>query len=213
VTVEIKFDVEELLRYQQALNRVAQRRRAISAALNDYGAGLVNHLVRDITQQTGLSVLEVRKMLSITTAVPSRLEYIIDMEAAEGDVGQFTARRMPGRRKFGGENIRGRTVEEFAPGQLVKVVTADDGQDCEICTNIAERSPYTIEQAKKNIHHGATIGLNNCRCILVPWVSTKKADFTIRERGDIQRTVQMSIRQLARELEQGVNNTFRLTVR
>lgn len=173
----IKYDIDaaDLLKFVgRARSEMPKNIQAATAqALNEVGDAMVTDIVRSITQQTGLPQTEVEDMLTTKNATPLDLTYIIDttlLAEAESD----TERRLPGR-SFGG----GGADDPFAQEQLVRVVTMEDDTVCPICEAIAEAGPYTLREAQTNVHHGATIGKNNCRCILVPFQRTRRLTSTM----------------------------------
>lgn len=61
------------------------------------------------------------------------------------------------------EGTFAKKYDRFAPGELVDIRTADDAEVCMACEDLAAGSPYTIEQARKQLpHHWG------CRCRIAP---------------------------------------------
>jgi hypothetical protein len=163
-------DTTNLFKYAAAMEQAQRASGArIAKTLNAVGDGVAREVRVKITALTGLTGEAVRAMVRTKPATRADLSFEIivsDMSV----LGEVSSRKLP-RRGRAGEN---RMIDEFIQGQLVKVVTAGDGKVCPICEEIAEGSPYTIEEASDKVHHGAGIGQNECRCVLVPYVTRRQ---------------------------------------
>jgi hypothetical protein len=176
--VTFSFDYSEVVRLVRWNERIAKENitdQAISSALNEYGDGLAREMRQDISNTTGLSTEAIRSHMVTERASPGNLNFDIDFDIG-GLSGDIMSRPVTTEDNAeGGDPV-------FGEEQMVQVLLngggGDDDRTCDVCREIAAGGPYTIAEARSNIHHGATIGLNRCRCIIVPWKSTKRLPVT-----------------------------------
>lgn len=209
--MRINVDASEVMRFANALGEVPEKNAySIMRSLNQVGDATTREVRQSVADTTGLAFEATRQMVRTIRASRSNLEYQILLRGIDLDAP--SSRRIP-KREF---DQRGR--EAFEPDDMVRVVTAGDNNVCPICEAIAERSPFTYEEAQSNIHHGAGIGENNCRCMLTAWKSRRTLAVTGRGLGDTQRGApnidqRLTLRQLAELVTKEVSGNLRIRVR
>ena len=123
-----------------------------------------------------------RQRVIIVRATPNSLEY--DMDFSQVIAGDQSWQRPWAERD----------QSNFDQDTLVKIITQDDGYDCQLCKDAAADSPYTMAQIldlqskwadyvppTPNIHPGVITNLIHprCRCLTQPWSSTRRLPVTI----------------------------------
>ena len=109
-----------------------------------------------------------------------------------------------------------RDQNAFDQNTLMKIITQDDGFDCQLCKDTAAGSPYTMAQIvdlqskwadyvppTPNIHPGVITNLIHprCRCLSQDWNSYRRLPVTVFQGdGSISTSVseQLTVKQLAR---------------
>ena len=99
-------------------------------------------------------------------------------------------------------------------------MTTGDGHDCEICNDVAENSPYTIEEVEQMATKwagfegagGPGVRTNlvhpNCRCLTQPWTAARRMPITMGEgRGAPSALLN------ARQLGQAIAEELQVTIR
>lgn len=171
MAVALSIETDKLLKFAAKLGDMPRRNKiAISRALNQVGDGVVRQVTQSIEDQTGIPAYRIADMIVVRNANPNRLTYDITLPKGLTDEEPTDLEK---------RDFPKRDDDDFQEGSLVNVVTMGDDRVCMICEEIAEANPYTIEEARTQIHHGATIGLNNCRCLLTPARMLKKLAVTV----------------------------------
>jgi hypothetical protein len=163
-------DLVQMVRFYETVPRKTPA--ALSKALNRVGDDVRKQI--DIGLEEELRIVDTSGIVyaggvgivSWTPSTPSKLLYQIVVHGEEYER-RVASRRLP-ERGFPGARPR---IDE----DLVTVQTSGDDRVCPVCEAIADNGPYTAEEARQNIHHGAGIGLNGCRCFLMPYVSQRRA--------------------------------------
>jgi hypothetical protein len=189
--INIEVDASDLMRWARRLDSIARETPIrLAKAMNTYGDNVVRRVVEYVTEQTGMSPDDVKDLIQVQKATRYDLSWAMDATAAMRTVGddELFSRPFPDR-----DNSR------FEQERLVKIVTMNDGFDCEVCQEAAEHSPYTmaeieVMQEKWAGYQGragpagpAELRSNlihpNCRCAIAPWYSTRQLPVTFREHG------------------------------
>jgi hypothetical protein len=164
--ITVTIEADDLLKHVRFYENVPRKIPAtISKALNNVGddvrtrisIGLDDELVGLGAPTTGI--------VTWTPSTPQHLVYQIVLHGQEYE-SRVASRKLPER---GFPGARPRFEED-----LLSVQTRQDDRVCAVCEAIAAGGPYTADEARANVHHGAGIGLNGCRCELVPYISMRR---------------------------------------
>lgn len=163
-TINVQIEADALLRFVRFYENVPRKIPAnISKALNHVGDDVRTKISIGLDDESpGLGAPSSR-VVTWTPSTPAKLLYQIIVHGAVYE-DLMASRQLP-ERGFPGQRRR---FDE----DLVSVQTRHDDRVCAICEDIAANGPYTPDEARRNIHHGAGIGMNGCRCELVPYIST-----------------------------------------
>lgn len=167
----IKVPTASLLQYAEVLRtRQMKMKAAVTKSLNYIGDQTVEKLAQQVAQETGLNIIAARKLIKVRRATSTRNYYEIDV----GQVltqGRSRSATAQGRR----ERIGERDQTGFTRGQLVNIVTMGDEKVCPQCEELAEASPYTIEEARAQLPHHP-----NCRCVVEEFTPSRKLPVQMR---------------------------------
>ena len=189
--ISVHVDASDLMRFQRRLEEVARQTPIrLQRALNTYGDSVVRRVVEYVTEQTGMSPDDVRDLIQVQKATRYDLTWAMDATAAMRTVGDDETFSRP---------FNERDNSRFEQERLVKIVTMNDGHDCEVCAEAAEHSPYTMAEiqvmqekwagyvGREGPAGPAELRTNlvhpNCRCAIAPWYSTRQVPVTFREHG------------------------------
>jgi hypothetical protein len=175
--VRVDVDVSDLLKWARYFERIPRESKAaLSRALNTVGHNVAENMTSYLSDATGLDKHDIANMIAIKEASPDDLEWSLDATKVMG--------------QSGSRPWENRDTSTFEQQTLVKIVTLEDGHDCDICNEAAEASPYTLEQIKEMrakwenftpSDHGPAPGERtnlvhpNCRCVLQPWKATQRS--------------------------------------
>lgn len=195
MTLSINVQSSDLLKFARQLEEQPKRNKTLIAnALNETGRGMVREIINTISDETGMPVEMLARLVKIRTANRNRHDFTVDMSAIYSP--EATDPRT-------GSRWGKKSRTEFVAEELVNVQTAEDEKVCPECERIAEEGPYSLGEAQTLIPHHP-----NCRCTLVPYVSRKRLAFTFeqstgaqrRVRGGIRHIQQASLSQLAQKV-------------
>lgn len=189
--IQIEINAHDLLRWNRMADRLIRDTPvAVQRALNTYGDNVVRKVVEYVVSQTGMEPDDVVDLIEVQKATRYDLTWAMDATAAMNAVGADDTYDRP---------WVSRDDSKFEQERLVKIVTMNDGDDCEACQDAAHQSPYTMAQieviqAKWANYQGkggpagpAELRTNlihpNCRCTIAPWYSVRRLPVTFRERG------------------------------
>ena len=169
--IRMKVQKDALLKFRDYMRDEAPRqmKRSIVKALNVTGEEVVAALIKQVSDQLGISEGELREQITIRKATTANLKFeadlrhIYDQDTSSRDIPR--GRRDP--------ETRARESEPFTPGALVNVVTAGDEKVCYLCEDAADNGPYTLEESKLLVPHHP-----NCRCAVVPFFPKKRMPVT-----------------------------------
>jgi hypothetical protein len=211
MTVKIKVNADDLLKWSRYLDEIPKRTRpALAKAMNDYGNGVANSAAQVIAGQTGLDVHDVRSQIQIKPATSSDLTWKMDASKVA---------------KHGDDDWERpwdkRSDKDFQKETLVKIVTSGDEHTCEICEDAASKSPYTMEEintlAMKWKHWDPPTGSSaartnllhpNCRCAIVPFRPQRKMAVQMGGKGAPAEL--MNARQLGRKVAEEMKVAIRV---
>lgn len=182
--MKLKVNANDLLKWSRYLDELPRRTKpAIARALNTFGEGVVHEIVNYIAQKNSWDPDDVRRRILVKEADPHDLSFTMDASLV---VPQSQQWQRPWAE---------RDNAEFEQNTLVKIVTQDDGYDCDVCRQIAEQGPYTMDQVVQmqaqwadynpptpNIHPGVITNLVHprCRCVTQPWSSYRRLAVSIQ---------------------------------
>lgn len=179
--ISLNVDTSALARYTKRLKSIPPKNKAaIARALNEVGNGVVRELAQSVAKDTRMPVERVRALITTHRASAANMTFSIRMKAPAEDE--------KGTRKRG----------EFVEGSLVIVVTRGDDKVCQVCQDIADGSPYTIEDARALIPHGGPLGDHNCRCELRPFYTRQK----LQAKTETGQPMQLTMKQLAAKVRE-----------
>lgn len=174
--MNIEVDVSDLLKWARYFDKIPRESNAaLARALNTVGQNVAENMASYLSDATGLNKLDVAEMFEVHQASPDDLEWSLDTSRVMG--------------QNGSRPWETRDTTTFDQQTLVKVVTLEDGHDCDICNSVAEESPYTLAQISDMrakwanftpSDHGPAPGERtnlvhpNCRCVLQPWQATQR---------------------------------------
>jgi hypothetical protein len=219
--MKINVEASDLLKWARFFEDMPRHtKRALARALNVYGEGVVRETVRTISEKNGWDADVVRSRLIVQEADEHDLEFIMDASAV-------VAPSQDWQRPWDQ-----RDTTAFEQDTLVKIVTMDDGYDCDVCKQIAENGPYAISevlvmQAKwadyvpptPNIAPGIITNLVHprCRCQSQPWSSYRRLPVAFQgDGGNVgSATPQrlMTVKQLARAVKDEIVTEIRVRKR
>lgn len=143
---------------------------AIARALNTFGENVVNEVVAELAESTGLDPHEIRNSIIVYQADAASLEW--GMDASVVIPQQSPNWQRPWDRP---------NDNSFDQGMLLNIVTAKDDRVCPVCEEAAADSPYSTEQINElaakwrdyeppsNLGPRTNLIHPNCRCETVPW--------------------------------------------
>lgn len=181
----IDLDTDGLLRWARYLESLPPRLApALARSLNAFGEEATRAMAQQLAAQYDLEPGAVMNLIVVRRASPGSLKYEADASAVARADTQWL------------RPWEERDKAEFEKDTLVKIVTAGDEHDCEVCAEIAEHSPYTTSEVKKMAEkwahwHGSSSGSftrtnlihPNCRCTTQPWTSTRRMKMTFPAHG------------------------------
>ncbi len=171
MAVDIKIDSTGLLTWAAYLDKIPSKTPiAIAAALNQFGDSFTRAIENDAATRTGLSAHDIHSQLAIKRATPDSLNWEIDVSK----IGSSSTTSRPWVRR---QWAKGEEDDNFEPGELVNVVTREDNLVCQLCLDISEEGPYTVEEASNKIPAHV-----NCRCIMLPYVPMRRVPVTFSTR-------------------------------
>lgn len=174
--MEININADDLLKWAKMFDEMPRRNLpAIANALNQVGDGVADEIARVIADATDNDASAVRNDIVVYQADANNLQCSIDASAV------LPPRSSPfGRRPWA-------TSNDKSFGQLFNVVTAGDDVVCELCQQVAESGPYTMDEidqmaaqwadyAPPNVVSGERTDLIHplCRCTLQSFASYRK---------------------------------------
>lgn len=185
--MQIKVDASDLLKWARFYDDMPRMtKRALAKALNTFGEGVVRETIRSISEKNGWDPDVVRSRLIVQEAEPDDLEFVMDASAVVAPAQNW---QRPWDQ---------RDTTAFEQDSLVKIITMDDGYDCDVCRRIAEEGPYALSevlamQAKwaeyvpptPNIAPGPITNLIHprCRCQSQPWSSYRRLPVAFQGEG------------------------------
>lgn len=188
--MKLNIDASDLLRFTRVAEKIERENKtAIARALNSVGNGVVRELTFKMAKSHGVSPERVASLITTQQASANRHLFRISVKSGLPEAGTELPRRH----------------DEFEEGQLVIVVTAGDDKVCQVCQDIAENSPYTIEQARALIPHGGPLGDHECRCAIQPYVSRRR--MIVEHQGGVEASMTM------KQLADYVRNELQMTLR
>jgi hypothetical protein len=204
----IKVDGSDLLRWARFYEDMPRHtKRAVARALNAFGEGIVRETVRIIADKNGWDPDVVRQRLVVQEADEHDLEFVMDASAVVSSSQDWN------------RPWDQRETTAFEQDTLVKIVTCDDGYDCQVCQQIAAEGPYTMSQVLEmqavwadyvpptpNIAPGPITNLIHprCRCSSAPWSSYRRLPVNFQgDGGNVGSAPQhlMTMKQLARAVK------------
>jgi hypothetical protein len=206
--MEIKVDASDLLRWARFYEDMPRMtKRALAKALNTFGEGVVRETVRNIAEKNSWDPDVVRSRMLVQEADEHDLEFVMDASAV-------VAPSQDWQRPWDQ-----RDTTAFEQDSLVKIVTMDDGYDCDVCKQIAEQGPYALSQVlamqakwaeyippTPNIAPGPITNLIHprCRCQSQPWSSYRRLNVAFQGGGNVAGAAPphlMTMKQLARAVK------------
>ena len=176
--MRIKVDASDLLKWARYFNEIPKRnKRALARALNTFGEGVTNDVIRRMAEKNNWDTQDVASKIVIQRATPDNLCFRYDASLV-----------IPASQQWH-RPWNTRDDSEFEQNTLVKIVTMNDGYDCDVCRQVAEEGPYTMAQVVQmqaqwadytpptpNIHPGVITNLIHprCRCQSQPWSSYRR---------------------------------------
>lgn len=158
--IQLKIDTSELLKYAAYMNNVPRHTKTnIARGLNVLGKNVASHLANDVADRTGLSFQTIHNLFKIKEASPLNLVWECDAT----DVIDTQAQLMLPPAQW-----RSARHGMIKPGTLVNVIDRGDDKVCQICKDIVEDNPYTIEEvnalSQRLNKYGNGLFHYNCRC-------------------------------------------------
>lgn len=181
----MRFDVEipDLAKFtQRVTTTLAKRQTGIAQALNQIGMGVRQELAQQVARQTGMSAEQIMPLIRMKRASAQIKEVEISMARSLMEPGSddFQSARRPQRRS--------RSRSDFNEGELVNIITREDEKVCPACEDLAEGSPYTIEDARTLIPHHP-----RCRCLLESFKFKQRLPVTFTSLTGRTRPVSQSV--------------------
>jgi hypothetical protein len=201
MSVTVDINSTELVRFVTHTSKVQSNMiLASSRALNKVGDQLVEDIITEIAEETGMEASIIRRKINVVRATPMKLMYRID--AASAVIDAPATRPMRGSRRFARK-----TDEYFQADELVDVITIGDEKVCHICEKIEEEGPYRIDIARTLIPAHP-----HCRCLVSPTQIANKKEMPVlfRRKGSV-RLSDLTIEKLKQQLKDEVNITLRAT--
>jgi hypothetical protein len=207
--IDVKLD--DLLRWTRYLDELPPHLpAALARGLNFYGEQTVRGMAETLADQYGLETGAVMNLIVVRRASPGNLKFEADASAVARADPQWL------------RPWQERDIKTFEQDTLLKIVTVGDRHDCEICEEMAQKSPWTkreIDQmaAKWAGWHGASgpapgertnLVHPNCRCVTQPWTSTRRLKMTFAGKGAPAEL--FSTRQLGRIMADELKVTIRV---
>lgn len=173
--MKVEVDARDLVKFVQNTEKApAQISSAASRALNTVGDKVVDHVVVAVSSQTGLAEEIVRRHISIKRSTPKTLTYRID--AAKAMIEAPATRPMPGKREF-----KRRPDDYFHAQEMVNIVSMGDELVCQICQDLEDEGPYSIEEARSLVPAHP-----NCRCLVQPYRSRRELPVSFRKGKSVE---------------------------
>jgi len=207
--MNLTIDVTDVLRWGRYLEQVSRELRpACARALNAFGVQVVRSMASTIAESRGLEVGAVAELIRVREATASDLTW-------EADASSVVSPAVEWHRPWDA-----RSTAEFEKQALVKIVTTGDGRDCDLCNDVAENSPYTLDEVEHMAAKwagfkgagGSGVRTNivhpNCRCITQPWTMTRRMPLMMGEGHGAPRELMN-----ARQLGQAVAEEMQVTIR
>ena len=163
----LEVDTSELLHWARLMQNVPKRTKAaIARGLNTVGDNVVRNAVQAQSEATGLDPNELEALIVVKKATPDDLSWSMDQSAILTKTDFSRPWDTP-------------SDGTFDQNTLVKVITSGDELVCEKCNDVADHSPYTLEEVRALNPYGADFGSGtnlvhpNCRCATAPWQATR----------------------------------------
>lgn len=157
MAVLVDIDATDIVSYIQGLAKAPLNvQLAANRVINRVGDQLVEDVIGEVSDETGLEPEVIRRLVSVRRSNPFTMSYRIDASSALIDAPE--SRPMRGRRRFAQ-----RTSSYFNAGEMVNVVTMEDEKVCPICRDVQRGGPYRIDEARKLIPAHP-----HCRCLVQP---------------------------------------------
>lgn len=214
--MRLKVNASDLLHWARYYDELPRHTKpAIARALNTYGSGVVEEIVRQVAAKNNWDPDQVRQRIIVKPADADDLTYKMDASLV---VPQSQSWNRP---------WQTRDNSAFEQNTLVKVITVDDGFDCDICRQIAAEGPYTMQQVNDmqarwadytpptpNIHPGTITNLVHprCRCTTQPWSSYRRLPVAFQgQSGSVGAapTRLFTMKQLGKALQDELSVTIR----
>jgi hypothetical protein len=174
--IRIDIDASDIQRFIQEFRHLSDEvKRAGRDALNEVGDEMTTRTVRELALNTGIGPHHAWQFVKRTRATLRNLLYEVRLN---NELIEQEGRGAPLERTF-----EERISNTFKEGILVRVMTAEDNAVCEICQDIAEQGPYSLEEIRKlkaRHPHFLSTALN-CRCKLSPAKFTRRLPVTMKE--------------------------------
>jgi hypothetical protein len=153
--LNLKIDTTQLLRFAKRAEAAMKVTQPILAAgINLVGDGVISKLAESLTQQTGLTLEQVRGQMKVKRAGRGRLSYEVTINK---QLLEDNADTLEGQREI-------RDFGKRQPGELVIIVSKKDELVCMECEELEAAGPMPIEIATQHVPKHI-----NCRCIILPY--------------------------------------------
>jgi hypothetical protein len=169
----LEVDTSELLKWSRLMRNVPKRTKAaIARALNTVGDNIVHNAVEYNAEATGLDPSDLERLIVVKKATPDDLTWSMDQSAILTKTNFARPWETP-------------DDGTFDQSTLVKVITQNDDYVCEKCIDVADHSPYTLEEVRNLNPYGPDFGTGtnlvhpNCRCATAPWQATRELPVSV----------------------------------
>jgi len=213
--MHLEFDTAAILEYTKKLGRAQKvTAPAISQSLNIVGDQLVQTILSNAAQRTGLSIGVIRRSLQVERSTKGSLSYTINLNE---DLFANRQKRLQDEAAREAEQAEKKKYGKFRPGELVIVKTQDDELVCMDCEELGAAGPIPIDVALEHIPKHP-----NCRCVIMPYAPKGKrlpvtmttvsgTDPGVRMGSEINE--QATLRQLAQEILNRTSTSVRVELR
>lgn len=154
----IGIDASDLADFAKRLENAQKLTKPVLAdGLNEIGDQLISLIATDVQKKTGLTIEEVRGLMTVSRANRNDLAYEVTMK-----------QRVLGTPPSGQEPEPLGESKDFGtrqPGELVIVVTAKDDLVCPDCVELEAAGPMPYEVAAEHVPKHP-----HCRCVIMPYV-------------------------------------------
>lgn len=133
--VKIRINASDLLKWSRYFEQVPKKTKTAAArAMNAFGAQAVDVIVQHLAQKNNWQPEDVLRRILVKQATPTDLTFVMDASLVMPEPVDWQRPWLS------------RSDTSFEQNTLVKVITVDDGYDCDVCRQIAENGPYTMQQ-------------------------------------------------------------------